>query len=304
MTGVWLAIGLLGLSATGLTWSRYAGANFGEALDSLRSGTPGVSTTLTAAKGSAAAKSADPSAIDGVLKAARGDGLSGTVEIAVPADGTTAWTVTQTRNLWPVGRDSVAVDAATDTVVDRVNFADWPVLAKLTRWGINAHMGTLFGIVNQIALALVAVGLICAILWGYRMWWQRRPTRADRRAFVGTPARPGRLARPALQDRGDRHRRSGRGRLGDPAVRHPARHLPGRGPRSRRHQAPPYAQFAYGRDHLRRLTGTTGTSPGRPLRRRRIRRRSRCRLQASVPSSGRAALARRGGDRADPTPLG
>ncbi len=190
VTGVWLAIGLLGLSATGLTWSRYAGANFGEALDSLRSGTPGVSTTLTAAKGSAAAKSADPSAIDGVLKAARGDGLSGTVEIAVPADGTTAWTVTQTRNLWPVGRDSVAVDAATDTVVDRVNFADWPVLAKLTRWGINAHMGTLFGIVNQIALALVAVGLICVILWGYRMWWQRRPP-APTGAPSSVPRPPG-----------------------------------------------------------------------------------------------------------------
>ncbi|MFG2375219.1 PepSY-associated TM helix domain-containing protein [Streptomyces sp. NPDC048504] len=187
VTGVWLAIGLLGLSATGLTWSRYAGANFGEALDALRSGTPGVSTTLTEAKGSAAAKSADPSEIDGVLQAARGDGLSGTVEIAVPADGTTAWTVTQTRNLWPVGRDSVAVDASTDTVVDRVNFADWPVLSKLTRWGINAHMGTLFGIFNQIALALLAIGLISVILWGYRMWWQRRPTRADRRALLGTP---------------------------------------------------------------------------------------------------------------------
>jgi len=40
-------------------------------------------------------------------------------------------------------------------------------------------MGTLFGIFNQIALALLAIGLIFIILWGYRMWWQRRPTRAD-----------------------------------------------------------------------------------------------------------------------------
>ncbi|MEU2736139.1 PepSY-associated TM helix domain-containing protein [Streptomyces sp. NPDC007095] len=191
VTGVWISIGLLGLSATGLTWSRYAGANFGEALDALRSGTPGVSTTLAGASGgtagSAASKSPDPSAIDGVLKAARGDGLGGPVEIAVPADGATAWTVTQTRNLWPVGRDSVAVDASADKVVDRVDFADWPVLSKLTRWGINAHMGTLFGLVNQIALALLAIGLICVILWGYRMWWQRRPTRADHRALLGTP---------------------------------------------------------------------------------------------------------------------
>ncbi|MEV7152925.1 PepSY-associated TM helix domain-containing protein [Streptomyces sp. NPDC093084] len=188
-TGVWLSIGLLGLSATGLTWSRYAGANFGEALDALHSHTPSVATTLTnGTTGSGStAKSADPAAIDGVLDAARADGVGGPVEIAVPADATTAWTVTQTRNLWPVGRDSVAVDATTDRVTDKVAFADWPVMAKLTRWGINAHMGTLFGLVNQILLALLATGLICVIVWGYRMWWQRRPTRADRRTVLGAP---------------------------------------------------------------------------------------------------------------------
>lgn len=192
VTGVWIAVGLLGLSATGLTWSRYAGANFGEALDALRSGTPGVSTSLNGGTSAAtadagSARRVDPGAIDGVLEAARDDGLDGPVEIAVPQDTSTAWSVTQTRNLWPVGRDSVAVDASTDTVADRVDFADWPLLAKLTRWGINAHMGTLFGIVNQILLAVVAVGLICVTCWGYRMWWQRRPTRADRRAPLGTP---------------------------------------------------------------------------------------------------------------------
>ncbi|GHE82522.1 PepSY-associated TM helix domain-containing protein [Streptomyces griseoaurantiacus] len=187
-TGVWLAVGLLGLSATGLTWSRYAGANFGEALDAFHSHTPSVATTLTTGtSGSAATKSVDPAAIDDVLKAARADGVGGPVEIAVPADNASAWTVTQTRNLWPVGRDSVAVDAATDRVTDKVAFADWPVMAKLTRWGINAHMGTLFGLVNQILLALLAVGLIFVTVWGYRMWWQRRPTRSDRRAALGTP---------------------------------------------------------------------------------------------------------------------
>jgi uncharacterized iron-regulated membrane protein len=199
-TGVWLTLGLLLLSMTGLTWSRYAGGNFSTALDSLRSGTPSVATGLTgaapaapaghhggAAEAPAAAAAADPAAADGVLRAARDDGLTGPVEIAVPGDAATAWTVTQTRNRWPVGRDSVAVDAAAGTVVDRVDFADWPLLAKLTRWGINAHMGTLFGLANQLLLAALAAGLICVIVWGYRMWWQRRPTRAGRRALAGAP---------------------------------------------------------------------------------------------------------------------
>ena len=197
-TGLWLTAGLLVLSATGLTWSRYAGGNFSAALDSLRSGTPSVATDLTGAAPAAAgghhgggspaaAGTADPAAVDGVLRAARDNGISGPVEIAVPGDAATAWTVTQTRNVWPIGRDSVAVDATAGKVVDRVDFADWPVLAKLTRWGINAHMGTLFGLVNQLLLAALAIGLICVIVWGYRMWWQRRPTRVDRRSLAGTP---------------------------------------------------------------------------------------------------------------------
>ncbi|MET8031931.1 PepSY domain-containing protein [Streptomyces sp. NPDC005345] len=201
VTGVWLAVGLLALSATGLTWSRFAGEHFSQALDSLRSGTPGVSTALSGSPAGTAGGhdhdeggtdahktgSVDPASVERVLDAARDDGLDGPVEIAVPQDDATAWTVSQTRNLWPVGRDSLAVDASTGQVVDRVDFADWPLLSKLTRWGINVHMGTLFGLANQVLLAVLAVGLICVIIWGYRMWWQRRPTRADRCAALGAP---------------------------------------------------------------------------------------------------------------------
>ncbi|MEV7283184.1 PepSY domain-containing protein [Streptomyces sp. NPDC093252] len=202
VTGVWLAVGLLGLSATGLTWSRYAGAHFGEALDALRSGTPGVSTALPGAPADAgddghgshgshgagdSGEGVDPAAVDGVLRTAREAGLDGPISIAVPSDATTAWTVAETRDRWPVGRDTLAVDASTGTVVDRVDFADWPFLARLSTWGISAHMGLLFGPVNQILLAIVAIGLISLIVWGYRMWWQRRPTRADRRTPLGAP---------------------------------------------------------------------------------------------------------------------
>jgi uncharacterized iron-regulated membrane protein len=82
--------------------------------------------------------------------------------------------------------------------VARSDFADWPLLAQLSKLGIQAHMGKLFGVANQVLLAALAVGLLCVILWGYRMWWQRRPTRADRRALVGSaPARGGWQRLPA-----------------------------------------------------------------------------------------------------------
>jgi uncharacterized iron-regulated membrane protein len=67
----------------------------------------------------------------------------------------------------------VSIDPATGEVLDVLRFADYPVLAKLTRWGIDLHSGVLFGLANQIALMLLALSLIVLILWGYRMWWQR-----------------------------------------------------------------------------------------------------------------------------------
>ncbi|WIN00298.1 PepSY-associated TM helix domain-containing protein [Actinoplanes oblitus] len=197
-TGLWITIGLLFLSATGLTWSGHAGENFNDLIDSLDASRPAVSTDLVGAAapatagghhggtttGGSSTAAVDPAAITTVLRSARDAGITGAVSITVPADAATAWSVTGNDSLWPVGRDSVAVDS-TGTIVQRIDFADWPLLAKLTQWGIYAHMGQLFGLPNQIVLAALALGLICVIIWGYRMWWQRRPTRAGRRALVG-----------------------------------------------------------------------------------------------------------------------
>ncbi|MEU7842735.1 PepSY domain-containing protein [Micromonospora sp. NPDC049114] len=199
-TGIWLTVGLLFLSATGLTWSRYAGANFGAGLDALSARAPEMSTSLTAdpaapaetggghEHGASGAGGLVVSAtFDQVSTAARAAGLSGPVEIAPAAEPGSAWTVTQVDNTWSVAKDRVAVDPATGTITARSDFADWPLLAQLSALGIQAHMGILFGPINQILLAALALGLLCVIVWGYRMWWQRRPTRADRRAFAGTP---------------------------------------------------------------------------------------------------------------------
>src|SRR5207247_2442316 len=43
-TGLWLVVGLLFLSATGLTWSRWAGGNFTLALNALQAHQPDIDT--------------------------------------------------------------------------------------------------------------------------------------------------------------------------------------------------------------------------------------------------------------------
>nr|WP_232016815.1 PepSY domain-containing protein [Gordonia insulae] len=210
--GIWIVVGLVFLSATGLTWSRYAGENVSEVRSALQWTTPTLDTTLpgaaVAAPGSVgheghdghtssptvvdpAGTDASITRLDDVLAAARAAGIDGKVEVAIPESSDAAFTVTQTREAWQFSPNSVAVDGATDANVDESWFADWPLAAKLTTWGIALHMGVLFGLVSQIALFVLAVVLVAIIIRGYQMWWQRRPRRGG--APVGSPPRRGGL---------------------------------------------------------------------------------------------------------------
>ncbi|MBW5424311.1 PepSY domain-containing protein [Streptomyces sp. BG9H] len=195
--GVWAALGLFVLSATGLTWSTYAGQSISDLREAIGQTTPSVAAAGAGehsehggAAGSGGTGKAADVGLDAVLKAARGEGLSNPVEIIPPADASSAYVVKQVRRSWPVKQDSVAVNPANGEVTDVLRFDDYPVLAKLTRWGIDAHSGSLFGVVNQIALAALALCLILLIVWGYRMWWQR-----GRGTSFGRP-----MARGAWQD--------------------------------------------------------------------------------------------------------
>lgn len=199
--GLWAATGFVLLSATGLTWSTYAGANIGAVQDQLGGATPVVSATLKSGEGAGAGAGGHEGhggdsgpggdhegmdiGIDNALTAARQAGLDGPVVVKPPADGT-AYVVAQRDNTFPVRLDSVAVDPGTGLILDELRFGDYPLLAQLTRIGIDAHMGLTFGLVNQLLLAALALSLILIIVWGYRMWWQRRPTQ-DRKLGVGKP---------------------------------------------------------------------------------------------------------------------
>ncbi|MET8012716.1 PepSY domain-containing protein [Streptomyces sp. NPDC005271] len=188
--GIWAALGLFFLSATGLTWSTYAGASVADLRSALGQTTPTVSSTVGGehaghGAGSGSMPGMDMGGTDGkgghtadvgldaVLKAARAEGLDNPVEIVPPADHGSAYVVSQIQRSWPEKQDAAAIDPATGEVTDVQRFADYPVLAKLTRWGIDLHTGNLFGLVNQIALAVLALALIFLIVWGYRMWGQR-----------------------------------------------------------------------------------------------------------------------------------
>lgn len=189
--GLWAAIGLLFLSATGLSWSLYAGQNISALRAALNWETPTVNTELPH-------RSTADIGIDRVHQIALEHGLSGPVEITPPEDGS-AYQVQQVQRSWPTKQDAIAVDPATGEITETLRFADYPLMAKLTRWGIDAHMGLLFGLPNQLLLAALGIALLLLIFWGYRMWWQRRPDGLGRPPARGTWRRvPGRVLAPVI----------------------------------------------------------------------------------------------------------
>ncbi|UBH04882.1 membrane protein [Leucobacter sp. Psy1] len=206
--GLWVAVGALFLSATGITWSQLGGANVSELRTALGWQTPAVSTSLDggaapadehahhhggsspAEDGDTEVTSANAATFSSVLTVAQRENINtGLVEIKPPAEPGTAWVVQEIQRSYPTEVDSVAIDGTTLETVDRVDFADFSLPAKLSRWGIDLHMGSMFGLPNQLAMVLLAAGIATLTVLGYVMWWRRRPTRAARFEPGRPPAR-------------------------------------------------------------------------------------------------------------------
>lgn len=190
LIGLWLSLGLVFLSVTGLTWSRYAG----ERIDALRAQlnwvTPSVTTKLGAAPPSAgedhsghgmAPETAAPlpaaaDRLDAVLGKAREAGIdSAFVELRPPRGEGLAWLVREYDRSWPTQVDTITLDPRDLSVTSRADFETFPLVAKLIRWGIDAHMGVLFGVPNQLLMAALGLLLMVATILGYRIWWRHRP---------------------------------------------------------------------------------------------------------------------------------
>ncbi|NTX79703.1 PepSY domain-containing protein [Serratia proteamaculans] len=197
-SGVLLFIGLLFFSATGLTWSQWAGENISVLRQQLGWATPSLSTALGKQDAlpvgehaehqrhmmpMAMADSPQDAAIyDKVLAEARQAGIDAAkVEIKQPATAGQAWAVMEIDRRWPTQVDAVAIDPATMAIVSRVSFEHYPLAAKLTRWGIDLHMGVLFGLANELVLVVFAAGLVSMVVMGYLMWWRGRTTRVLRK---------------------------------------------------------------------------------------------------------------------------
>jgi uncharacterized iron-regulated membrane protein/deferrochelatase/peroxidase EfeB len=184
--GLWLVAVLLFLSVTGLTWSRYAGENVAELRAALSWTTPAVTVDSGAAAGDHAehdhsgatgSSAFAVTLLDSVYATALDADMNGPLQITLPAGAGTQYLVAETQRSLPLEQDQLVVETASGApeVAQELRFADWPFMAQVTNVFIAAHMGLLFSLANQLILAAAMVAVVLMIVWGYRMWWQRRP---------------------------------------------------------------------------------------------------------------------------------
>ncbi|MGB3484200.1 MAG: PepSY-associated TM helix domain-containing protein [Mycobacterium sp.] len=195
--GVWVLAAMLFLSATGITWSTYAGAHVSDLRSAMSWQRPALNTASGgehAGHGGHTMSVLDPATVDfgAVVRAADAAGVHAPVEVTLPAEPGHGVAVGELEKPWRLTTNVAAVDPATDRVTSTIDYwRDYSTVAMLADWGIRMHMGLLFGLLNQLLLLVVAISIVTLIVLGYRMWWQRRPTRGSAWAVGRPPLRGG-----------------------------------------------------------------------------------------------------------------
>lgn len=171
--GLWSLVGLLFLAATGVTWSDHAGANVKEVRNAMNWNSPRLNTTV-----SNDTTKADLTQVDRVIDVARNNGIdSASVQVTPPTRPGTAWRVSEIDRTVPTQMDEVAIHPGTFEVTARHVEADKDIVSKLITWGILGHFGHLFGLPNLMVLFGLGLAASILVVYGYVMWWQRRPTK-------------------------------------------------------------------------------------------------------------------------------
>lgn len=187
--GAWIFIGLLGLSATGITWSGLAGGNVDSLVERMHWKATPINTALhgttaethehTGHEGheghGASASTSVAADAERVLATGRAEELTGPLRLYPPEDAHSAWQVSERWVEWRTTSDAISVDGTTGEVIDRQPFSSLPLFSKLSSWGIYLHMGIMFGLPLQIALLALGLATAALVVLGYYMWWKRRP---------------------------------------------------------------------------------------------------------------------------------
>lgn len=172
---------------TGLTWSKYTGAQFKSMQKALHQEAARVPKDLR----SQVPPQGPDQALSWQQVHERVLALRPEVSVTItpPADATAIWRIENFDRSQPTRRFVLALDRYSGQTLFASGWDQMPLLPRATAVGIPFHRGE-FGWWNQALLVLVALSALFSVISGLVMWWQRRPQGA-----MGAP----RLARSQVR---------------------------------------------------------------------------------------------------------
>ena len=205
VTGFWMSLVILFFLVSGLSWAGVWGGKFVQAWSTfpaekwdsvplsdeahagmnhgaLKEVPWALEQTLMPASGSAAGVTGLPEGVPVVLESVvalgRAIGFEGRFQVAVPADKTGVWTLSQDSMSYdspdPTADRTVHVDQYTGKILASAAFADYSLAGKAMAVGIALHEGQM-GLWNIVLNVVFCLAVILIAVSGVVMWWLRRP---------------------------------------------------------------------------------------------------------------------------------
>lgn len=203
LTGVVVAVILVGYVLSGMTWSRYWGENW-RAFSSTVAPSASVDAPSTPAtmgdydrlgRRIAWAATDDPvyaSSTDGpppqrlsyddIDRLAKGEKMVPGYAIIPPSDssedGETVYGSYTVVNAWPQKlseQRTLYLNQFTGQTITNATAAQDGALSRLTSFGIAMHMGNQYGLLTRITATMACLGVLISVFTGLLMWWKRRP---------------------------------------------------------------------------------------------------------------------------------
>lgn len=107
--------------------------------------------------------------------------ISKPYSIVYPMSEDGVYTVSKGSNTGITGLDvspneevTIYFDQYSGKLISKVGYEDYGILGKWFTWGIPLHEGHLFGWPNKIINLVVCLAFITIIIWGYKMWLDRK----------------------------------------------------------------------------------------------------------------------------------
>ena len=202
LTGVVIAVILIGYVLSGMTWTRYWGENW-RAVTATVTPSREIAADSTPAKlgdfdrlgrriawaatddpmyASEPAPGASRLPYADIDRIAKDEHMVPGYSIIPPTDsvrdGETVYGSYAVVNRWPQRvseQRTLYLNQFTGATITNATAAQDGALTKLTSFGIAMHMGNQFGWLTRISATVACLGVLLSVATGLAMWWQRRP---------------------------------------------------------------------------------------------------------------------------------